>query len=199
MGLLTSGDAAAIRRVIDSIGAPITLTDLHEDGSFRVFTWNAQAERFYGVSVTKLVGRSLRELDLKPEGRVDLIEERFRECIAQREPLQFRDYAPVDTVRGRRWVHTTMTPLIDDESRTKRIMSTIVDVTDLKQSEDELVEVLTNVLGGFIPICAACKKVRDTDDAWHPVESYFGRRNQARFSHSMCPECMHEWYGSVPE
>jgi PAS domain S-box-containing protein len=198
MSVLTSRDVPAIRTIIDSIGAPISLTDLHADGHFRVFTWNRQAERFYGVAVEPLVGKSLRELNLRPEGRLELIEGRFRECIERREPLQFRDFAPVDTVRGRRWVHTTMTPLIDEAQNVTRIMSTIVDVTDLKRSEDELVDVLTSVLGGFISICAACKKVRDEDDTWHPVEGYFGKRSGARFSHSMCPDCTEQWYGSVP-
>lgn len=197
MSLLTGTDTRAIREIIDSIGAPVTLTDVHADGQFRVFLWNRAAEAFYGVPVGPLVGRSLRELDLKPAGRLELIESRFRQCLERREPLQFRDYAPVDTVRGRRWVHTTMTPLVDEQLRPTRIMSTIVDVTDLKQSEDELVEVLTTVVGGFISICAACKRIRDKDDTWLPVEGYMSKRSQARFSHGMCPDCSERWYGAV--
>jgi PAS domain S-box-containing protein len=197
MSLLTGSDVQAIREVIDAIGAPITLTDLHPDGHFRIFAWNRQAEAFYGVPADSVVGKSLRELDLKPEGRIELIESRFRQCLERREPLQFRDYAPVDTVRGRRWVHTTMTPLVDEAIHTTRIMTTIVDVTDLKRSEDHIAEALTAVLGGFISICAACKRIREKHDTWVPVESYIATRSQTRFSHGMCPECAERWYGGV--
>ena len=47
--------------------------------------------------------------------------------------------------------------------------------------------------------CAACKKIREKDDSWHPLEGYISRRSEARFSHSMCPECERQWYGTVPE
>lgn len=44
-------------------------------------------------------------------------------------------------------------------------------------------------LEGMLPICAWCKRIRDDDNAWHPVEKYVASHTQAQFSHSICPEC----------
>ncbi|HUF75699.1 MAG TPA: PAS domain S-box protein [Longimicrobiales bacterium] len=199
MSVLTGGDMRAILAILDSIGAPITLTDLHEDGSFRVFLMNRLAEAFYGVSAGDLVGLSLREMGLRPVGRLERIEERFRECIASGSSVHFRDHSPVDTRQGRRWVNITMTPLIDEAKGITRIMSTIIDVTELRRYEEELADALTKILSGFVSICAACKKIEDDETGWTPVEGYISKRSGARFTHGMCPECFDTWYGEHAE
>jgi len=49
-------------------------------------------------------------------------------------------------------------------------------------------------LQGLIPICSACKKVRDDAGFWASVEAYIGSRTDATFTHGMCPECIVKWY-----
>lgn len=44
-------------------------------------------------------------------------------------------------------------------------------------------------LGGLLPICSLCKKVRDDQNYWHQVESYISRHTDAQFTHSYCPDC----------
>ncbi len=51
-----------------------------------------------------------------------------------------------------------------------------------------------NTLRGILPICAECKKIRDEDGAWHPVESYMSSHTRAEFSHGLCPECAKKLY-----
>jgi sigma-B regulation protein RsbU (phosphoserine phosphatase) len=46
-----------------------------------------------------------------------------------------------------------------------------------------------NRLEGLLPICSYCKKIRDEQNTWKQMESYISRRSEARFSHSICPEC----------
>ena len=55
----------------------------------------------------------------------------------------------------------------------------------------ELREALLSVkqLGGLLPICSYCKKIRDDQNYWQQVESYVGKHSEARFSHSICPQC----------
>src|ERR1700678_3350717 len=55
----------------------------------------------------------------------------------------------------------------------------------------ELGEALLSVkqLGGLLPICSYCKKIRDDQNYWQQVESYVGEHSGARFSHSICPQC----------
>ena len=44
-------------------------------------------------------------------------------------------------------------------------------------------------LEGLLPICSYCKKIRDQQDRWQPLEQYVVERTDARFSHGICPEC----------
>ena len=45
------------------------------------------------------------------------------------------------------------------------------------------------ILGGLLPICARCKRIRDDDDEWQEIEDYIATRSQADFTHSICPDC----------
>jgi sigma-B regulation protein RsbU (phosphoserine phosphatase) len=58
----------------------------------------------------------------------------------------------------------------------------------------ELRDALVSVkqLGGLLPICSYCKKIRDDQNYWQQVESYVGEHSHAKFSHSICPECYEE-------
>ncbi len=51
-----------------------------------------------------------------------------------------------------------------------------------------------NTLQGLLPICAACKKIRDKSGSWTSVETFVRDRSDAEFTHSMCPECAKEYY-----
>ena len=50
------------------------------------------------------------------------------------------------------------------------------------------------VLEGFIPICANCKKIRNTQDQWEQMEKYIAEHSLAEFSHSICPDCIRQLY-----
>lgn len=49
-------------------------------------------------------------------------------------------------------------------------------------------------LSGLLPICANCKKIRDSKGGWQPLESYISAKSEATFSHGICPECSQELY-----
>lgn len=46
----------------------------------------------------------------------------------------------------------------------------------------------------LIPICANCKCVRQDEDYWISVESYFTDQTGADFSHGICPDCRKTLY-----
>jgi DNA-binding response OmpR family regulator len=56
----------------------------------------------------------------------------------------------------------------------------------------ELEEALTEVkqLQTLLPICCYCKKVRDDNNYWQQVETYFVDHSDVRFSHGICPDCL---------
>jgi hypothetical protein len=49
------------------------------------------------------------------------------------------------------------------------------------------------VLEGLLPICTFCKKIRNDQGGWEPVEHYIEDHTAAKFSHGMCPECIKKW------
>ncbi len=53
------------------------------------------------------------------------------------------------------------------------------------------------VLRGLLPICSACKKIRDEQGYWKKIEAYITEYSEASFSHGMCDECMKELYGDL--
>jgi DNA-binding NarL/FixJ family response regulator len=62
-------------------------------------------------------------------------------------------------------------------------------IASLRQAFEQI-----KTLKGFIPICAACKNVRDDKGFWHQVEAYISDRSEAEFSHGICPECAKKLY-----
>lgn len=53
------------------------------------------------------------------------------------------------------------------------------------------------VLGGLIPICSHCKKIRDDKGYWSQLEQYLNAHSEASFSHGVCPECAERYYGDL--
>jgi len=63
----------------------------------------------------------------------------------------------------------------------------------------QLQEALTNIkaLQGLLPICAACKKIRDDQGYWHQVEEYISQHSDAQFTHGICPDCISIRYSDL--
>lgn len=72
----------------------------------------------------------------------------------------------------------------------------------LKRKIEQLEDALSHIakLEGILPICSHCKRIRfegadpENQDSWTQIESYICNRTEARFSHSICPECMEKLY-----
>ena len=47
----------------------------------------------------------------------------------------------------------------------------------------------TPPIRGLLPICATCKRIRDTSGDWHEVEHYIEQHSTAHFSHTVCGIC----------
>jgi DNA-binding response OmpR family regulator len=63
--------------------------------------------------------------------------------------------------------------------------------TELTRHVKELENALEHIktLQGILPICSYCKKIRDDQNYWQQVETYIAQFTDARFSHSICPDC----------
>jgi CheY-like chemotaxis protein len=54
-----------------------------------------------------------------------------------------------------------------------------------------LEEALANVkaLQTLLPMCAYCKSIRNDQNYWEKVETYFTQHSNVSFTHSYCPNC----------
>jgi len=55
------------------------------------------------------------------------------------------------------------------------------------------------VLESFLTICAQCKKIRNKEGIWEPLEVYVGQHSATRFSHGYCPQCARDAMRSMDE
>jgi hypothetical protein len=93
-----------------------------------------------------------------------------------------------------------------DESDARQItlfMNSMWGILKQRRSEQEreklileLKDALATVktLGGLLPICANCKKIRDDKGYWNQIEAYISDHSDAEFSHGICPECAKKLY-----
>ncbi|HJX31880.1 MAG TPA: PAS domain S-box protein, partial [Thermodesulfobacteriota bacterium] len=86
----------------------------------------------------------------------------------------------------------------------KTVLQALVrDITERRQAEEEREKLILELraslekvktLGGLLPICAACKKIRDDKGYWNQIDSYIRDHSEAEFTHGICPECMKKLY-----
>lgn len=107
------------------------------------------------------------------------------------------------------WVEITAKFFKGDDGRTQLfgVMRNVSKQRRIKEERDELIRKLeaslshqrvleaeNEMLRGLLPICAGCKKIRDEDGKWWPVEEYVSMHSEADFSHTICPPCRKEIY-----
>lgn len=77
--------------------------------------------------------------------------------------------------------------VIRDISERKKILSALIATAEQSRA-----------LGNLIPICAACKKIRDDskeDKPWVDPEMYISERlKEVNFTHGICPSCLKKLY-----
>lgn len=110
----------------------------------------------------------------------------------------------VESKEGRRFVvEVSASNVTSSSGEIVGRMASFIDITKRKEVEadrEKLVSKLQDALNkiktlkGIIPICAACKKIRDDKGYWNQIESYIKEHSEADFSHGICPECAEKLY-----
>jgi hemerythrin-like metal-binding protein/PAS domain S-box-containing protein len=93
--------------------------------------------------------------------------------------------------------------LVTDPDGTALILSVVSDITGRKRGEKEREDLIRGLqqaleevktLGGLLPICSSCKKIRDDHGYWNQLEAYISEHTEAEFSHGICPECAGRYF-----
>ena len=78
------------------------------------------------------------------------------------------------------------------------ILSLLAYLVDRVAKEARVTAKEVNILEGLLPICASCKKIRDDNNVWQPLEAYITHHSEAKFTHGVCPDCAKRIYGVDP-
>lgn len=139
------------------------------EGYFRLFgletTVKPSPELFYSLVHPQDLERLQANLLEAVEGRISEIHIEFR----------------VQRGDGIRWFERRGRVFRDTLDDRTVLVGVTTDVTERK------------ILRGLLPTCAQCKKIRDEHDHWEALETYLSEHSEARFTHGLCPDCMHEW------
>ena len=139
--------------------------------------WNPSAQRILGSALERLGADAIKE-----DGSPFLPED-------QPDALALRSGLPSPRVvmgipRGEgehTWISVRAHPLTrSGETTPHGVAMSFADVTQLRRRR---------MLSGLLSICLFCKKIRDAEGTWLPMEVYVGDRSEAEFSHGLCPEC----------
>ena len=72
-----------------------------------------------------------------------------------------------------------------------------VDGMEFRSASKSLANALERVkiLESMLPMCIACKKIKNDGERWVPFEEYLHEQSGTIVSHGVCPACAGEWTG----
>jgi len=158
----------------------IVIEGLEEGVFFRsadgaISGWNPSAQRILGSELERLGAGAVHE-DGSPFPR-----DEQPDALALRSGLPTpRAVMGIPGAAGElTWISLRAHPLIrTEEIAPHGVVMSFVDITKQRR-----------MLRGLLPICASCKKIRDAEGDWWPVEIYVRNHSEAEFSHELCAEC----------
>ena len=168
--------------------APILIDGFDKNG--RCILWNKECEKTFGYTMEEV---NSHDNPLSPFYPDQDVREEVMESVTSKPERIFRERHPI-TKDGKEVVTFWTNFQLPDGT----VMNIGYDITARKLAEEErekliqrLEEALEKVktLSGILPICMYCKKIRDDQNYWKPLEEYIGQRTGAVFSHGVCPEC----------
>lgn len=180
--------------IIDQIPAMIAYWDRDEVCRFA----NQAYQRWFGRSREQLIGTRLCDL----LGPIYPLNRPYIEAALAGEEQVFERQIPVPDGSGMRDSIATYTPDIQD-GYVFGFFVHVADVTKLKAQERHLAHLVqerdqalaeVRTLRGLLPICSACKRIRDEEGQWVNLERCVSARTEASFTHGLCPHCAARFY-----
>lgn len=184
------------------------LFDASMDGIYKtdaagLFTsMNPAGARIFGYErPEEIVGRSALEYWRTPQDRDRFRTEllRVKSISAYRIHARRRDGSPLELESSSRILEGPDGEFLGIEGMLRDVTQRVRAEAEREFLLAELQEAAANIktLSGLLPICAACKKIRDDKGTWSQIETYISTHSEAEFSHGLCPDCRKVYFPSV--
>ena len=174
----------------------IVATDLN----FKIIYYNPMAEKIFGYTAEKAIGRTIQDIYTKEkvenswfEKAIEIVREKGEYKYGLEKEIEDRIH----------YIESRVSGILDKNKEMMGFLLISRDVTENKQAEDNLKKLIhdlqealkkVKLLSGLLPICASCKKIRDDKGSWGQIESYIKDHSEAEFTHSICPNCAKKFY-----
>jgi len=180
---------------------------------FTVMIKDGQAARtIHYPGVVHVTGYTEQEYTTQPQLWYQIILDEDKAIVLQQIAQLMRgEYPPPITHRiihkngSVRWLRNTSVPVFDDQDKLIAYDGLVVDISDFMTAEAEKNRQLAELesardrvktLHGLLPVCFACKTVRNDKDYWQNLKTYLSEyHSDIKVTDSLCPACAQ----SLPE
>lgn len=175
----------------------------HLDIKKNALSWSDEVYRIFGVQPQEFVPTYEAFLEFVHPDDKELVNKTYLDAIENNKCYEMV-HRIVRHDGEVRVVYEKSKDTTDESGNIIHSFGMVHDITEIKKDEAELEKLIDqlknsineiNKLQGILPICARCKKIRDSDGYWKQVESYIETHSEAKFSHSLCEKCVGELYG----
>lgn len=184
-----------------SIGDAVIATD----SKGAIIFMNPAAETLTGWQQAEATGLDLPEVfKLVNEETRHTIENQAAQAMVTGKMLDLGNHTLLISKTNREIpIADSVAPIQDELGNITGAVLVFQDITERKRAEAEREQLITDlqealdtikILSGIIPICASCKRIRDQQGDWQPIELYLRDHSEAEFSHGICPECATRLY-----
>ncbi len=185
-----------LKNVLDSF-SPLCITNV----DFEIIRAN-KAYREIWPQTSAEAGQGMKCYESRPGGFCHTDDCPLQQIINGKDEVT-TESAKYKTKEGTNTYIISARPFRDADGNLLGIVESFQNISDRIKAEnakaeliDDLQEALdkVNLLGGLLPICASCKKIRDDKGYWNQIETYIRDHSEAEFSHGICPDCAKKLY-----
>ena len=132
-------DLDILTSVYQCIDLAVFIVNIDQNGVFRYAGLNPAHEKLTGLNSTAIKGKTPDELYPQiSKNAIKEIKKKYDACYKKAKTIKYEEHFPIDDQEF--WWLTKLTPIKNKGGRIYRIIGTSVEITDLKNTELELLE-----------------------------------------------------------
>ena len=184
--------------LVDTVREPLVVLDT----DLRILSANRSFYKVFKVKPEETLGEFIFNLGNR-QWDIPKLRELLEEILPRNTKFNGFEVEHYFESIGKKVMLLNARRIVRESEGRQLILLAIEDITDRKQAQEQqeiLIKELQDanakvrILGGLLPICASCKKIRDDKGYWTQIEAYIRDHSEAEFSHSICPDCVEKLY-----